>query len=486
MPTVELTLSENRLWARSSNTHADLPPSVTPGSDGTTLVVGEPLAPPSITSSVTQLLTADRIAYEPGMPTPLDAMSAVFARLLADLRVPTPCERLTVICPTEWGTRRRTTVATAAHRFASDVVFEETAIRTVTAAERNRDRRTVVFEFSMLATTASSVIPTHEGLRIEACEHEPNLAAADITADSPALAQLRAVLDRLLDGKSADSVLLVGIGADPAFLELFGAAVTEICGPTAELRTVPSADLARSKQNAISPYQPTLAQLPRNEWVQPLRERAAATQPPRSKTPLYLGAAAAAVISLAALGGFAVMNSGGNQEATAAAPTTPLAPPPQPSLQLPPQPTSATATPDEQTIGRLRLQIPTGWHIKETSTPTEQRLELVPDSGLRARITVIQQPIASGIGYPQVAANLEAQMASRPAGSVSELRRDVVYAGRSGLAYTEHPEDGSRVDWHVIVEHSTQVSIGCQYQTGGQDSITHVCTDFATTLAVNP
>jgi type VII secretion-associated protein (TIGR03931 family) len=68
---------------------------------------------------------------------------------------------------------------------------------------------------------------------------------------------------------------------------------------------------------------------------------------------------------------------------------------------------------------------------------------------------------------------------------VSAIRRDVVFAGRPGLAYSEHPEDGSTVDWHVIVEHSIQISIGCQYRTGGQDSITPICEDLANSLDVS-
>ena len=483
MPTVELVLTEARVWARSANTHADLPASVTPGSDGTTLVAGEPLRPSSVTTSATQLLVADRIAYAPNMPKPVDAMDALFARLLADLRIPTPCGQLSLVCPTEWGSRRRTMVAAAGRRYASDVVCTHTAVRAVIAGERNRDRRTVVVEFGLLSTTASSVVPTHDGLQVEACEHEPDLALAELVADGPAHTKLHSVLDRLLDGRSADSVLLVGAGSDPGLHELLGTTVSQVCGPAMELRALPGADLAHNKQNEARDHQPTLAELPRNEWVQPLRDRAARASQPRSRTPLYLGAAAVVVVLLATSAGIAVLNSGGDDSgATAAVPESSAAP--QPEVQQPSS-TSGAHAPTEQTVDHLRFQVPRGWRI---SAPTEagNRVELVPEHGPPAKITVTQRQVDPDVGYQQIAADLDAQIAQRPAGSVSELGRDVVFGGRSGLAYTEHPEDGSQVDWHVIVEHSTQVSMGCQYQAGGHDSIRHVCADFATTLAVTP
>lgn len=482
MPSVELVLTEARVWARSANTHADLPASVTPGSDGTTLVAGEPLRPSSVTTtSATQLLAADRIAYAPTMPKPVDAMGALIARLLADLRIPAPCGQLSLVCPTEWGSRRRTTVAAAARRYASDVVCTDTAVRAVIAGERNRDRRTVVVEFGVLSTTASAVVPTHDGLRVEACEHEPDLALAELVADGPAHTTLRSVLDRLLDGKAADSVLLVGAGSDPALHELLGTTVSQVCGPATELRALPGADLARNKQDETRDYQPTLAELPRNEWVQPLRDRAARTSQPRSRNLFYLGAAAVVVVLLATSAGIAVLNSGGDDSGATAAGSSAAA---HPEVQQPSS-TSGASAPTEQTVDHLRFQVPRGWRI---SSPTEasDRVELVPENGPPAKITVTQRQVDPDVGYQQIAADLDAQIAQRPAGSVSELGRDVVFGGRSGLAYTEHPEGGSQVDWHVIVEHSTQVSVGCQYQAGGQDSIRHVCADFATTLAVTP
>ncbi|MBF6099191.1 type VII secretion-associated protein [Nocardia cyriacigeorgica] len=487
MTAVELTLTETRLWARSSNTHADMPPSVSPGSDGMRLVVGEPLAPQSMACSAVQLLTADRIAYLPSLPSPVDGMTAVFGRLLAELRIPAPCERLTVVIPTEWGTRRRSVIEAAGLRVASEVEFHVAALRAVAADTRNRDRRTVVLEFGPLSTTATSIIYGQQGPEIEACEHEPNLAAGEIAPDSAGLNEFRALLERLLSGRPADSVLVVG-GADTGFLELIGSAVADVSGPDTDLRTVANADLARNKQAEASHY-PTAAipPLPQTEWLQPLRERAAATRPPRSRTPIYIGAAAVTAIVVTGAGAAVVLNQPNDSVGASAAARTSTVAEPSSSTAAPTSPAQSTTTkavPPSETIGNIRFEAPAGWRITEAAGGS--RIYLVPEDGTKARITLTQKQVVPGVGYDKVAADLEAQIKQRPAGTMGPLRRDVVFGGRSGLAYTEHPDDGSQVDWHVIVEHSTQVAIGCQYQTGGQDTTTQLCADVATTLEVIP
>jgi type VII secretion-associated protein (TIGR03931 family) len=148
------------------------------------------------------------------------------------------------------------------------------------------------------------------------------------------------------------------------------------------------------------------------------------------------------------------------------------------------QATTTKAAPAPQTFGNIRFEVPVGWRV--TQAAGGSRIYLVPEAGTKARITLTQKQVVPGVGYEKVAADLEAQINQRPAGTMGPLRRDVVFGGRSGLAYTEHPDDGSQVDWHVIVEHSTQVGIGCQYQTGGQDTTTQLCADVATTLEVIP
>ncbi|MET8797085.1 type VII secretion-associated protein [Nocardia sp. NPDC004568] len=471
----EIALTETRLWAWSANTHTDFTPSVVPAGDGRSLVVGEPLAPPSIAVSPVQLVTADRIAYDPGMPTPAEALRAVFGHTLAQLRIPTPCEQLTVVHPTDWDPHRLTVLESAARHHSGHVTLETIAVRAVAAGGRLRDIRTVVLEFGPLSTTASTVVPAEGGPRLEFCEHEPVLAAAEVAAGDDGLAVFDALLERLLHGCQVSSVLVVG-RTDAGFLERVGSVVADHCG-NAELAVVAGTDLVRVPRTDPGDHRPALPPAAAgSEWLQPLRERAAATRPPRSRTPLYLGAAALLVVAVLVAAGIGIARISGGSDAVAAAPSTT------------PVPDSVDTAPDRDpvTFGALRLTIPDGWRVQSPAAGSDQRLDLVPEAGLRARITVTQQPVTADVGYERIAADLQAQIARRPAGSVSAIRRDVVFAGRPGLAYSEHPEDGSTVDWHVIVEHSIQISIGCQYQTGGQDSITPICEDLANSLDVTP
>ncbi|WP_416564742.1 type VII secretion-associated protein [Nocardia testacea] len=479
MPVAEIALTETRLWAWSANTHTDLTPSVVPAGDGRGLVVGEPLAPPSIAVSPVQLVTADRIAYDPGMPTPAEALSAVFGHTLTQLRIPTPCERLTVVHPTDWDPHRLAVLESAALRHSGHVTLETIAVRAVAAGRRLRDVRTVVLEFGPLATTASTVVPTERGPRVEYCEHEPVLAAGEIATADEGLAGFDELLERLLHGCPVSSVLVVG-RTDAGFLERIGSVVADRCG-NAELAVVAGTDLVRLPRTDPGDHRPALPPAAaETEWLQPLRERAAATRPPRSRTPLYLAASAVLVIAVLVAAGIGIARiSGGGSDAVAAAPSTTAAP-------AGGDPGDTAPDPVPVTFGALRLTIPAGWRDQDPSAGSDQRLVLVPEAGLRARITVTQQRVTADVGYERIAADLETQIARRPAGSVSPIRRDVVFAGRPGLAYSEHPEDGSTVDWHVIVEHSIQISIGCQYQTGGQDSITPICEDLANSLDVAP
>ncbi|WP_280435314.1 type VII secretion-associated protein [Nocardia carnea] len=478
MPAVEIALTETRLWAWSANTHADLVPSVVPGSDGRTLVVGEPLTPPSIAVSPAQLITADRIAYDPGMPKPVDALATVFGHTLTQLRIPSPCERLTVVHPSEWDPHRLAVLHSAAARHAGRVELQPAALRAVVATQRMRDVRSVVLEFGPLSTTASTVVPGDRGPRLEFCEHQPLLAAVEISAGEPGRTAFRSMIERLIHGCQVDSVVIVG-RTDADFLNLVAEVVAELCN--AELLVLGGADLVRARNTDPIDQRPSLPPAAADaEWLQPLRERAAATRPPRSKTPLYIGAAAVMALAVLVAGGvFLGMSSGADSEAVASTPTTTGAPE---DSEEPAEPAPGAGS---MTVGPITFTVPEGWRVTNPTTASTDRVVLEPTQGLKARITVIQeQLLVPGAGYEQVAADLEAKRATAAPGLYSPIRRDVVFGGRSGLAYSEHPEGGSTVDWHVIVEHSIQISIGCQYQTGGQDSITPICEDLASSLDI--
>ncbi len=480
MSTVDLVLTDTRIWARGPATHWDAPPSVVLGSNGN-LVIGESLNPPTQVSSAVQFVPADRIALLPRVPAVSEALTAVFGTALQNLGVAVPCERITLVCPTQWGGPRRAVLDAAARRFAHDVAFEDMAARAVAADERtSRSRRTIVLEFGATTTAATAVTRSHLGVHVEACEYEPNLALADLGLDQRAFDLLTALITRLLDGRPADVIQAVGV-SDPAKLDLIGAAVQQSCGADAELRPISGAELVRGTHQEPE-YRPEAAPaLPTNEWLQPLRERAAAQAPDRPIAKYVLAGVAAVAVIAAVVGGVVV--AGGSDEATTAAPTstTAAAATTTAAPVRPPHPTGAPGA--QETLGRIRFQVPEGWRLAPPSAQSGGRVDLSPQDGARLRMTLVQTPVAPNAGYEQIAANLEAQMRTKP--SIGDLRSDVVFGGRSGLSYVERPE-GSTVQWHVLVEHGIQVSIGCQYVGNTWSGFEPTCENFASTVHVIP
>ncbi|MGY1944903.1 type VII secretion-associated protein [Nocardia asiatica] len=479
MSEVELVVTEARIWARGADTHWDVPPSVVLGSNGFDLVVGQPLNPRTQVGSVVQFAPADAIALPPRTPSMVDAMAAVFTKVLENLRVITPCARITLICPTEWGGDRRGVLEQAARRCTPMVVFEHIAVRSVASDEgTSHSQRTLVLEFGLLTTTASTVIRSHRGVHVESCEHEPTLALDDIAADTPGLASLSALVARLLASGPIDLVQVVGV-TDTAKLDLLRTAVAQATGAAVELRPVAGSDLVRGHrlESGDSPEVPAAP----NEWMRPLRERAAAQREPRSRTARFAAAAIAAVVAIALVVVGVVVSSGRRDEGATAAPSTERAPT---SVVPPPIGTSADAAPE--TFGRIRFRTPPGWRVAPAPESGRARVDLVPEAGVRQRITVMQTPLAVGSGYEQVATKLEAQMAQRPPGVLTDLKRDVVFGGRSGLAYSERPGDGSTVRWHVLLEYGVQVSIGCQYAGDGWGQLETVCANFGDSVRVVP
>ncbi|MGO4615581.1 type VII secretion-associated protein [Nocardia sp. 2YAB30] len=480
MSTVELVVTETRLWARGATTHWDVPPSIVLSSNGFDLVVGEPLTPPTLVSSAVQFIPADAIALTPRAPSVVDGLSAVFAAVLENLGIVGSCERIILICPTDWGLPRRSVLDQAARGFAADVVFEDMAVRSVAVDEgTSHSSRTVVLEFGTLTTTASVVIRDHHGVHIESCEHEPTLALAEITAESPAFDDLCALVDRLLGGRPVDLAQVVGV-SDPVMLELLGAAVQQASGTAVEVRAVAGPDLIRSRRPDPAHPQDAAPVLTQTEWMQPLRARAAAQRPNHHRAAGYVAAfAAVAVVAVAVVAGVVLLGRSNDTTTTAGVPMTSAAS--EPTAPTAP-PTSTVSAPE--TFGRISFQLPDGWRLVSAPGDGKSRIDLIPNDGSRHRMSVVQTALVAGSGYEQVVTNLEAQMAQRPTGALTDVKREVVFGGRSGLAYTERPRDGSTVLWHVLLEYGMQVSVGCQYVGESWPELSNTCERFGSSVRV--
>ncbi|MEU8896893.1 type VII secretion-associated protein [Nocardia sp. NPDC048505] len=488
MSRVELVVTDTRVWAVGPATHWNVPPSIVLGSNGN-LVVGESLAPPTQVSSAVQFVPADRIALLPRVPTVVESLTHIVGTIFDNLGVATPCDQVTVVCPTEWGSARRGMLDDAVRRFAHEVVFEDTAFRAVSADEGTaRSRRTVVVEFGSVSTTATTVVRSHQGVHIESTEFEPELTLAGNGLEPTALDRLGDLLARLLDGRPADVVQILGV-ADPAKLDLIRSVVQHSCGPEVDLRPISGVDLVRGPQQ-VEPErlpEPQAPVMPSNEWMQPLRERAAAQQAPqRRKTALIFGSVAAVLVLVIGAITTVALLSGGKDEGdpvaqvtTSAVAATSAAPPPGPGPSDKPAPPGPEG---QEKFGRLSFVGPDLWTIKPAADGS--RVELTPFDGTKQRITLTQTKVAPGAGYGQVAADLESKMKAKP--SLSDLRRDVVFGGRSGLSYLEKPGDGSTVRWFVLVEYGVQANIGCQYKDNGWDQLKETCEKLTGSVHIMP
>ncbi|WP_327112720.1 type VII secretion-associated protein [Nocardia sp. NBC_01730] len=477
MSTVELVVTEARVWARGATTHWDVPPSIVLSSNGFDLIVGQPLTPPTAVSSAVQFIPADVIALTPRAPSVVDGLSAVFAAVFENLGTAGPCERIILICPTDWGSPRRSVLDQAARGFAADVAFEDMAVRSVVVDEgTSHSSRTLVLEFGTLTTTASAVIRDHHGVHIESCEHEPTLVLAEIAAESRAFDDLCALIDRLLGGRPVDLAQVVGV-SDPVLLELLGAAVQQASGTAVEVRAVAGPDLIRSRRPEPVYPQDAAPTRTQTEWMRPLRDRAAAQRPSHHRTAGYV--AAVAVVAVAVFAGVILLGRSSDTATTAGVPMTSAVV--EPTDLTPPSVPTASAP---EAVGRISFQLPEGWRIVSAPGDGKSRIDLTPEDGSRHRMTVVQTALVAGSGYEQVAANLEAQVAQRPNGALSDVKREVVFGGRSGLAYTERPLDGSTVRWHVLLEHGIQVSVGCQYVGESGPELSNTCERFGSSVHV--
>lgn len=472
MSNVDVVLTDTRLWARSESTHWDGPPSIVPASDGSSFVVGEQLRPQYPAVSMVRMAEADRIAFAPSLAPPiLDAWAVTIGAVLTNLRLPSPCEELTIVGPSEWGRRRRAAVASGARRMVSRVNVDSLAVRAASlGASTAQQQRIAVLELNPLSTTVSLIGRSGQDIWTQACEHEPAVGLADVE-EGHGLPGVVDVIARLLAGQPPSHLLALGI-SDPNLLEALSAALAQQCGFPVDVRPLTGVDLVRGARPGMSMPAAATAQLPPPEYAS-LHERAIATQPPRSsRRTLVYAAAAAVVVLIVVAAGVAIALSGSGSKTSAASTTT---------SSVAPSSAVSTGPPTPQAFGRLQVQIPAGWHI---AAQVGDRVDLSPDNGARERITLMQKSLTLGAGIDDVADSLDAQIARRPAGQVSALQRNAVFAGRSGLSYQEFPGDGSAVRWQILVDADLEVSVGCQYLQGKWAPLTGTCEQFVQNVTI--
>ncbi|MFF3566645.1 type VII secretion-associated protein [Nocardia jiangxiensis] len=423
-----------------------------------------------------RMAAADRIAFPPTLPPMADAWAVTLGAVLNNLQLPTPCSQLTIVGPSAWGRRRRAALETAARRLVSEVTVEPLARRAASlGVSTAQQQRIAVLELDPLSTTVSLIGRSGQDTWIEACEFEPAVGLADVE-EGHGLPGVVGVIARLLGGQAPTYLLALGV-TDRGLLEALAATLAEQCGFPVDVRALTGVELIRGVHPGMPMPNAQLStpqgpRLPQQEFDS-LHEHALATQPPRQgPNRLLIGAAAVVVLLLIGVGvTIALTRSGSSHTAVAESSAAPTA--------------SAAATsasrPTTQTFGRIQAQIPAGWHI---ASHVGDRIDLSPDDGARQRITLMQKTLTSGAGLNDVADTLDAQIKRRPAGQVSDLRRDAVFGDRPGLSYEESPGDGTTVRWQILVDSGLQASIGCQYVQGAWRPIADTCEQFVRNLRI--
>lgn len=134
-----------------------------------------------------------------------------------------------------------------------------------------------------------------------------------------------------------------------------------------------------------------------------------------------------------------------------------------------------------------RMALPAGWQ-HTGGLPDRRRTLLTPGTAPQGSDLVAVE--ASPLGYdpqaePQRAAReLRAVYEQGVAGGamLGDYDPSASYAGRSVTAYRQRHADGIVVDWYVLFERDTQLSVGCQHTATGAAAVAAACATVVATL----
>ncbi|HEY5854477.1 MAG TPA: type VII secretion-associated protein [Aldersonia sp.] len=337
--------------------------------------------------------------------------------------------------PSHWGPLRRRAFEDRLREVAGEVAVRPIA---VAAAGAHVDgglptRHIVVVEVAAQAATATLVGVRPDASRIVGCEHRARVGAGEIVD------VVRGLVDVVLGDRMVDAVLVV---SDEGMSEVFDG----VAGLTTPVHRVDPAALVAVVAGAQR-AEPAESVESVDVWPAPVAGGG-------SRRIRWVVAAAAA--GVAAVVGTAL-------------------------IVLP-----RDRAPEVFVHDRISFELPAQWRVRAGFPDHSGRIELIPDGGTGTRIVLISNPLDDGVGYGEVADALADRIAARGVdGPFSGLTADVVFAGRPGLTYHEVPEPGSVVDWHVTVDRSLQVSIGCQRRADAEpDALSSACEQVVGSLSV--
>lgn len=168
---------------------------------------------------------------------------------------------------------------------------------------------------------------------------------------------------------------------------------------------------------------------------------------------------------------------------SAAAAESSVDPSPEPDTN--PTPNS----PAELSRAGLSFELPSGWRENPAGGILQEprvRFELVWEGDASRRIVVVRADLDRSFDIGTVTSELGERVAHDATGKFTDFDPTAAAGNRTGIAYREHPGDGSEVRWLVVVEDSVQVSIGCQYLDGQWGELHEDCDRIITTLVIEP
>ncbi|MFG1768178.1 type VII secretion-associated protein [Nocardia salmonicida] len=488
MSDVDVVITGVRMWARTATRHSDVVPSVMPVHGG--MAVGVAVGANQPSASVVTMGESAWIGYEPAPVSTVAAMDAVIDKLFADLGSVSPGSTITVAHAGSWSSSQRTSVERSLHRYSNAVVMEPIAARIASLRQSlGASELIAVVEIEPLHLTVSAVARSRNHVELAACEHEPTMGADELS--EKAIDRLTAMIRQVVDEHRPSTVIVVG-QHDDRLLERLRDFVTESWSTQPPpVQSVAFTALLRPQPAPSSRTVPTGPQ-GQSDWVGTLRDRAAASAPSPWVGTAKVVAVAAVILTVLTVGGVVIATTrGGGTDAAATAESVDRAPtesktpiPPSPSATSLPPSTGAAKPAPHHVMGRVAFDIPADWKLG--AGPTPERATLTPTSPTLARITVTYNTVAEGAGYDEVLGDITSRIDRAAPGRFGSPERDVVFAGRRGIGYQEHPGDGSVVRWYILLDHGVQTNVGCQHGSEGWGTVSAACEDVMRSVAISP
>ena len=146
----------------------------------------------------------------------------------------------------------------------------------------------------------------------------------------------------------------------------------------------------------------------------------------------------------------------------------------------------ATGGPDGKPVAQYdyRFTAPPGWS-QIGGDAANREVQLRPDGSAGQDLIAVQE---RALDYDATAQRDQAisqvRSAVEKAGSAFSGFSDSASFGGKDVVYYRQQLDGASVDWYVVLQGKAQVSVGCQYADGGQDTVRAACQQVVSTLAV--